>query len=658
MRTGKLLIAVLAVCAGMLSSEAQTVIADFSGDFARSLGGDGMAYTGTEVPNTGWSYLYSTNGIGSSNYLSMVVSTTISPETWVTPGGDPANMTVSYGSGTWQAGTGVDLRSIAAYEIQSGEEGAIAVANSTLNNPFLSANLDVLVYVNDRFVRRVEARGVTTTFFDCPLGNLVAGDVVYVLMDGLEAAIGDKTAIDYQLVKDDTELVYYATASATNVYYKNDVTFNWGIALDADSMTVTPAIGGTTDLLALTTNGVGTIDAEILSNTTYTVTVDRGIDTTNLAVNIVLDPMSINAFAASPASAYIGDEIELLWDVGGAESIVISNATGSVLSTNVAAGTLTLMPPQGTNTYTLTASNSGGEVETSAPLVVVVDGIRPSGLIVDSAFTNGDYSSNGSFEYDAAGNLLVGGTIASPGTPGLWVHSGTTATLTIDGTDSIVGVSSVRAINDSGASDGNHALQVRAGPVHAGSYGGFLNTGYTVGDTDEFTLSFDWTITGNVLGASNFEVYVFTSSDNTLGGTLTSLGSTRISQGGAVSGFQAVSLTNLVPNTENVGQQLWVSVTPDGFTANALLEKPVVDNINLIQTTVYPTPAQLSIGFNAGQLSITAGNMASGAINTLQGSVSLIPVNWVDLDSSTGFEEVTWPISESETNRVFRVESN
>ena len=245
-KISRMMIAVLAVCAGMLSSEAQTVIADFSGDFARSLGGDGTAYTGTEVPNTGWSYLYSTNGIGSSNYLSMVVSTTISPETWVTPGGDPANMTVSYGSGTWQAGTGVDLRSIAAYEIQSGEEGAIAVANSTLNNPFLSANLDVLVYVNDRFVRRVEARGVTTTFFDCPLGNLVAGDVVYVLMDGLEAAIGDKTAIDYQLVKDDTELVYYATASATNGYYKNDVTFNWGIALDADSMTVAPAIGGTT----------------------------------------------------------------------------------------------------------------------------------------------------------------------------------------------------------------------------------------------------------------------------------------------------------------------------------------------------------------------------------------------------------------------------
>lgn len=220
--------------------------------------------------------------------------------------------------------------------------------------------------------------------------------------------------------------------------------------------------------------------------------------------------------------------------------------------------------------------------------------------IIDSTFANG----NGSFEFDSAG---IEGTAASPAffNPGKWVTT-TAASYTIDGTGSFFGVNDVRSLDTAGASNGSHGLQLRAGPyANGGSYGGLQNTGYVVGASDDFTFSFDWTIVNNQLGATNVEVYLFTSSDNTLDGTLTSLARTTIAQGGAVTGFQTVSLStgdsNISVQAPNIGQQLWVSFTQDGFSANGLNEIFVVDNVNL---SVIPEPSSSAL------LAIALGGLA------------------------------------------------
>jgi len=82
-----------------------------------------------------------------------------------------------------------------------------------------------------------------------------------------------------------------------------------------------------------------------------------------------------------------------------------------------------------------------------------------------------------------------------------------------------------------------------------------------------------------------------------------------------------------------------------------------IDNISVSIIEEGLLSAQLIIDYDAGQLSVTATNMATGATNTLQGTESLVPVNWVDLNSTSGVKQVTWPIDESDTNRFFRVRS-
>lgn len=202
-------------------------------------------------------------------------------------------------------------------------------------------------------------------------------------------------------------------------------------------------------------------------------------------------------------------------------------------------------------------------------------------VVIDNTFANG----NGSFEYDGSGNPLVSGN-----QPGKWVGSATA--LTIDGSSTISSVAQVSADNE-GATDGSLSLVLRSVSLPGGLFGGFLNTGYVVGADDDFTLNFDWTIFNNKLGTSYVDVYVFTSSDDTLGGILTSLAYTELSRGGAMS-FETVTLAGNDFNVTGAseGQELWLSFTPGGFTQGASAEKPRVDNISL---SVIPEPEMLGL---------------------------------------------------------------
>jgi hypothetical protein len=79
--------------------------------------------------------------------------------------------------------------------------------------------------------------------------------------------------------------------------------------------------------------------------------------------------------------------------------------------------------------------------------------------------------------------------------------------------------------------------------------------------------------------------------------------------------------------------------------------------VNTGAAPVDPTSAQLSILNDAGLLTIVATNISSEALNTLQGKVDLMAINWADIASTSSVTTASWPLAEAETNQFFRVKS-
>lgn len=207
-------------------------------------------------------------------------------------------------------------------------------------------------------------------------------------------------------------------------------------------------------------------------------------------------------------------------------------------------------------------------------------------VIIDSSFANG----NGSFEFDSAGAPLTG----SIGTPGGWVGAGA---LTIDGgADTIAATTNVNATNNF-STDGTFSLQVHPNEGAIAPIGGILDTGYTLGLGDELNLSFDWIKTNNVLGEANFDLFVFTSSDNTLGGTLTSLAIGTFGSGPATPDPLSVSLGpgDFTIDSASVGQNLFLAFAAGGATGQSSSSRLNIDNISFTAATAVPEPSSLAL---------------------------------------------------------------
>lgn len=105
-------------------------------------------------------------------------------------------------------------------------------------------------------------------------------------------------------------------------------------------------------------------------------------------------PPSITAFSSNPATGYGGQPCTLSWTVSGATRITIDNGVGDV--TGLATK---LVQPLQTTTYTLTASNAGGDRTASTTITVnTAIVIPPTTKVADAAATQGltSVSSNGS----------------------------------------------------------------------------------------------------------------------------------------------------------------------------------------------------------------------------------------------------------------------
>jgi len=369
MLKAKTLLAALTVIGSLSVHAASTLIADFSADFVRSGNGDGSAYVGTEVPTTGWSYLHSTNGSGvAADYLPMVASTNLTPETWAST---ITGTTPYVGIGTWNSAAG-DNRAIAAYTIQPGEEGSISVVNSSVYVPNASSDgIGIEVYVNDTIaIPRKVVKPQMLENFSGSLGTLAVGDVVYVVMDKKFTAVKDDTIIDYQLVTGDP-LLLQADMSSTNVFVYEPTTLSWKVATNVTSITVSPAIQGSTNLVPFTTAGIGSITAYPTNDTTYTFTVTRGETETEVRTfTVTTMPMKINSFTSSPTLLYSGDSVALNWNVNGAQTISIDEGATPLFTTNSLTGSFHVTPTLGAHTYTLSAINGSGTLTTNLTITV------------------------------------------------------------------------------------------------------------------------------------------------------------------------------------------------------------------------------------------------------------------------------------------------
>ncbi len=653
----------VAAATGMLGLSAQaavTVIADYAADFPVSTNGAGSAYAGTEVPNTGWNYYHSTNLISAVNYLTsgdyqaMIPNTTVSPETWATKTGNLAvqdpRFSVEPGE-CWPGASGNNT--IAAYTIQPGEEGPVSIVNSKFQR-LTVGTARLYVYVNDQPTAvNVVADGVTIPSFGGNLGTLNVGDTVNVICDPDGGGAGDRFYLDYQLVNGSPLLFHFSTLpEAVNAGQTS--TLSWLVATNLNSLTVSPSIGGQTDMLAYTSNGVGVIVSDaLLADTNYQLVAVRGAESATGTVSIAVNPLQINSFAATPAEIFVGSSASLAWNVAGAAHVAVDWVEGAtnLVSTTANTGNKAVAPPLGLSTYILTATNA---LETLSATTTVSVVEAPVGTtIVDADLVNGPYNSNGGFEFNTNGTQSVNNSVNNLAH---WIGNGGTP---IPSLNIKWGVIAPRAVTWPAAAGVGSGISVQVG-VNAAlttKTGGFLNTLYPVDITDSFILSFAWvgdTGTGAWESTDPLEVRLFTSSDDTLAGTLTPLFSTNILKAAAASAAETVTIYNIgATNALHAGKQLWLSLSSAAGTS---------DNSRLDNVTLWTVSGDTSGGTNTmvlaisgGQAGIVATNVNPLATYTLQGTANLVFPDWIDLATTTGVSSLNWQIPTTNTVQFFRI---
>lgn len=186
------------------------IIGDYRGDYRA---GSTNGQTRPSVLADGWDYMWNANaaiGTSAGNYSSLKWWSGQShynfdgagnvprdnPAAWVLlngTGGHP-------GRGTAQGG-GVDRYAIAAYTVQSGEQGLAQITGSSVGGVYFASNgVDLRVYVNDTLVTHfLEPGAAGSGVFNVALGQLNFGDTVYVAMGPNTSDGSDSFSLAYQI---------------------------------------------------------------------------------------------------------------------------------------------------------------------------------------------------------------------------------------------------------------------------------------------------------------------------------------------------------------------------------------------------------------------------------------------------------------------------
>ena len=150
-------------------------------------------------------------------------------------------------------------------------------------------------------------------------------------------------------------------------------TLAWSVA-GATTVSISPGVG------AVTGTSVAVSPA---STTTYTLTATNasGSRSATATVTVTAAPPSIQSFTATPPAIQGGQSSTLAWSVTGATTLSITPGVGTVTGTSVP------VSPASTTTYTLTATNASGSVNSTAMVSVIPAGLAACVLTRSSSTT-------------------------------------------------------------------------------------------------------------------------------------------------------------------------------------------------------------------------------------------------------------------------------
>lgn len=198
---------------------------------------------------------------------------------------------------------------------------------------------------------RIVAPASTTVY------NLIAGNGYGVVDASVTVTVGDE---------DGSGLPVIATFSAQpeGIELGESSTLSWSVE-GATDITISPEIG------AVGSEGSQTVAPAATQVYTLRATNAQGTATRNTTVHVREDPSSaplIARFSASPATVAAGGVTTLSWFVVGADSVTIDQGVGAVSSEGS-----TSQQVDETTTFTLTATNAGGQSSASVTIQVADD---------------------------------------------------------------------------------------------------------------------------------------------------------------------------------------------------------------------------------------------------------------------------------------------
>lgn len=229
------------------------------------------------------------------------------------------------------------------------------------------------------------------------------------------------------------------TADVTEVAAGGSVTLSWETT-GADSLAIADTDGEVFSSTDSSEVASGMTTVTVAADSIYTLTASNGAGdvTAAVTVSVVLPPV-INSFTASQETDVVpGNTVDLSWDVTDAEMIVITDGSDNMVSTSMMATGSVSVQIDAADTFTLTATNSGGEVTDSvsisvlgAPVINTFTASQDTDVITGSTIDlSWDVTGADSIEItDAAGTSLTTSTMAS-GTATVLVSGDETFTLT------------------------------------------------------------------------------------------------------------------------------------------------------------------------------------------------------------------------------------
>jgi hypothetical protein len=150
------------------------------------------------------------------------------------------------------------------------------------------------------------------------------------------------------------------TANPTTIHAGESSTLTWNVS-NATTVTINQGIGAVSK-----TTGTKSVTPAATTTYTLTATNSSGTRTANCVVTLADSPPTIDSFTATPAAVKRGEASTLAWSVQNATTITIDQGIGAVAATGS-----TQVSPDDTTTYTLTATNAGGDTTATAQVEIL-----------------------------------------------------------------------------------------------------------------------------------------------------------------------------------------------------------------------------------------------------------------------------------------------